>query len=114
MSREAVLLNLLKFEAPLYLIRDELSRYTWDSDKDYAVLNREMMIHALNMFLTKVRSSEQLEEWANMIESREDIGFENEQLQEVIFELANPSLHGVTTDNRAKEIISMLSDKPTV
>ena len=114
MSRETVLLNLLKFEIPLFIIRNELSQYSWDSDEDYAVLNREMMIHALNMFLTKVRSSKQLEEWANMIESQEDIGFENEQLQEVIFELANPSLHGMMTDNRVKEIILILSTKPTV
>lgn len=31
---------------------------------------------------------------ANLIECREDIGYEDEILQEIIFELANPCLYG--------------------
>jgi hypothetical protein len=39
-------------------------------------------------------SSQELEDWANLIESRDDIGFDSKKLQDIIFKLANPILYG--------------------
>src|SRR5690606_18190853 len=74
MDRKEILLRLLKFESPLDLIQVELSRYPWDSDKEYVRVNNEVMKVTLDKFLANEINAEQLEEWANLIECREDIG----------------------------------------
>lgn len=53
-----------------------------------------------------------MEEWANAIEFRDDIDFENEEIKEFVFELANPEINGVITIERLLEIIDSLRKMP--
>ena len=57
--------------------------------------------------LDKKISFLELEEWANLIECREDIGFEDEKTQEMIFKLANPYLYGKLDE---KQVLSYLNE----
>jgi hypothetical protein len=62
-------------------------------------------------FLTSRFSAEEVEGWANTIESREDIGFEapnQKVLKETIFELANPALTQRLTRERAIDLLKVL------
>lgn len=42
-------------------------------------------------------TAEDVEEWANAIECRDDVDFENEEVSEVISELANLALHAANS-----------------
>src|SRR5262245_41682677 len=94
-SRRDVLLSLTNFNRPLAAIRDDLSAYPWDSKESVVTLTREHVRSVLNRFLKGEISAAELEEWANMIEGREDVNFEGvaeEYIKDIIFELANPAL----------------------
>ena len=65
----------------------------------------------IEIILRKYKSGEvseqQLEEWANFIECRDDIGFEEsreETLREIIYWLANPELGYEVNSNLISEI----------
>lgn len=49
-------------------------------------------------------SIKELNEWANVIEMRDDIGFEDEEVKQLIFELANPEINEELTFARLKSI----------
>ena len=42
-------------------------------------------------------TAEDVEEWANALECRDDVSFENEEVRNSIFELANPTLHAANS-----------------
>jgi hypothetical protein len=54
-------------------------------------------------------SYEDLENWADAIELRDDIGFEADEMLEIIFELANPDINGQLSKERLEEMIKELS-----
>ena len=53
-------------------------------------------------------SFETLVSWANAIECRDDLDFEVEEMQEIVFELANPEINGEIRKERLQEIINEL------
>ena len=58
------------------------------------------MIEILRRFKSGGLDAEDVENWANAIEGRDDIGFGDDNygiLKEVIFSLANPGLKGALT-----------------
>jgi hypothetical protein len=54
---------------------------------------------------------EDIERWADAIESREDLNFENEDMQEIIFELANPEINGKINRARLNTIIEQFDHR---
>ena len=90
-----ILKSLLTFDRPLGELRQELSKLKWDSENSLIQLSADHVRLVLARFLKGELSADAVEEWANLIECREDIGFESEfedVLKDVIFELANPGL----------------------
>lgn len=53
-------------------------------------------------------SVEDLENRANAIECRDDLDFEDVEMQEIIFELASPEINGEISKERLQEIINDL------
>ena len=93
--RHEILKSLLTFDRPLDELRQELSKLKWDSENSLIRLSADHMRLVLTRFLKGELSADAVEEWANLIECREDIGFESEfegVLKDIIFELANPGL----------------------
>ena len=93
--RHEILKSLLTFDRPLGELRQELSKLKWDSENSLIRLSADHVRLVLARFLKGELSADAVEEWANLIECREDIGFESEfedVLKDVIFELANPGL----------------------
>lgn len=102
-----ILLDLVHFKNNIDTLRNMLSQIGFDSETELVYMSRDDMVEILQRSLDKKISFLELEEWANLIECREDIGFEDEKTQEMIFKLANPCLHEKLDE---KQVLSYLSE----
>ena len=89
-----ILLNLINFAKDISAIKSDLAKIGFNSESELVTITKNTIANILNRVIDKEISYDLLEEWANLIECREDIGYEDEILQEIIFELANPRLYG--------------------
>lgn len=67
----------------------------WDSDRQLVILKRQDVAAILERYLANELSAADVEDWANALENREDLGYEQgskDLLSLVIEELANPLL----------------------
>jgi hypothetical protein len=112
-NRIKVLNNLLFFDKDIKDIKVELSKFNWDSPNELIVCNGDVILNVLHKYLNDEISSDDIEEWANLIESREDIGFINNKIQEIIFELANPLLfYNKSIDKNIAKLIEKTLPEP--
>jgi hypothetical protein len=84
-----------------------LASFAWDSEA-LVQLRRVHVSKALRGFLARAYTAAEVERWAEVVEGRDDIGFDPADataLREVIFELASPELEGVLTDERARTLL---------
>jgi len=90
-------------------------------DLEYSIINILKMdnqnrkaldiIHVLSRYLSSDIDNTELENWANSIEDREDIGYKYEELENVIFELSNPILYGDISFKQVNSILSKLNEE---
>jgi len=106
-KRADILSDLVRFEKDLKSLREELAQYPWDIEEPLVVMTQKDLVSVIQKGIKSGLT--EMEDWANAIESREDIEFENEEVQEVIFELANPTLHGEITKERLSEFVKKFS-----
>ena len=109
-ERKKALEALLGFERPVEQLRTALAMFSWDSDTELAFLSVGHAANILNRFVTGRTSAGEIENWANAVEGRDDIGFEssNEQLlRELVHELANPLITQPLTRERAARGVSV-------
>ncbi|MFK7825195.1 MAG: hypothetical protein AB8G05_13655 [Oligoflexales bacterium] len=99
-SRERVLKDLICFSAPIEELKHLLSQFSWDSESEVD-LRSEDLVNLLHRYLNKQISSDDLSEWANLIECREDLRYEDE-VKQIIFEAANPDLEGVLSEEKVR------------
>ena len=95
LDRTSVLRDLLTLRRPISQIIQELHHFPWDSETELAEFSVQNAISVLDRFTNGTISDEQLEAWANAIESREDIFFNDGAsgfLNDLIFKLANQEL----------------------
>ncbi len=103
-ERIVILEELVKFASNINELVDELSRFPWDCDEPVIIITVKNILLIMDRFIAGEISVDTLENWANAIECREDIGFENEKLQELIVRLANPVLYEQISVQKMKEI----------
>lgn len=112
LSKRATLLKSL-----LVLDRDvsdtvcELNRLGWDSETELVTLDRHYIVSILDRYLNRQLSASDVEDWANAIESREDIAYEpkfEDAIDRAIQALANPVLTRSLSERTAKEWIQFL------
>ena len=104
-KRNILLTDLIECTRDLSEICKELSQFGWDCDKDLIVLKKDHTLSILGRYLSKQLSGSDVEEWANAIEGREDVGFESGILRNLIHELANPMLTKPLSEYTAKRWI---------
>ena len=102
-----ILLDLVHFKNNIDTLKNMLSQIGFDSEIELVSMSRDNIVEILQRSLDKKISFLELEEWANLIECREDIGFEDEKTQEMIFKLANPYLYGKLDE---KQVLSYLNE----
>ena len=110
-ERKKALEALLGFEQPVEQLNTALAAFPWDSDTELAFFSVGHAANLLKRFVTGNTTASEVENWANAVEGRDDIGFEsaNEQLlREFVHELANPLITRPLTPERAIELLKKI------
>lgn len=108
MDRLQVLSDLVSFNKSIDILSKEVTQLNWDYDGEPFVVQVSQVRAVLEGFLSNKYSVQELEDWANLVESREDLDFEERKLEEVIYTLANPVLEGELTYQSCKELLDLL------
>lgn len=111
-KRLAVVGDLLVLGKPLEKIAGQLAAMGWDFEGDGVELQRQHLQAVLHRFLEAAMTAKDVEVWANLIEGREDVYFQTgseEQIEAVLYELANPLLTQVLDQERATALLSVLA-----
>ena len=85
----------------------ELVNYPFDSELELIKINNEILITVLKKYISNLISSNELEEWANFIECRDDINYE--EVEGYIYALANPELMGEVSTKSISKMLQILS-----
>ncbi|MCX6132136.1 MAG: hypothetical protein NTX25_24150 [Proteobacteria bacterium] len=103
--RNEIIENLINLDRSLEEIRMKLKTLSWDSDEEI-LMTKESAKSVLARYINDSIDLQTLTEWANMIEGREDICYEqpcSNDLKQLIFDLANPDLQESFNKNKAKD-----------
>ena len=106
-----ILLDLVHFKNNIDTLKNMLSQIGFDSEIELVSMSRDNIVEILQRSLDKKISFLELEEWANLIECREDIGFEDKKTQEMVFKLANPYLYGKLDEKQVLSYLNELDEK---
>ncbi|GAB6011590.1 hypothetical protein [Viscerimonas tarda] len=105
-NRTEILKELVLLQDNIKALEKELSQYPWDTDKPLFNISIKDFVNVLKRSLENEIDFETLTNWANAIECRDDLDFSNEEMKEMIFELANPEINGKITKERLNEFLS--------
>ena len=114
-NRRDVLKDLINFKGDLSLLEKELTKFEWDSDEELVVLKLTHLENVLNRYLSDEIPKNEVCDWANTIEMREDIGINPEMenaIKELLFELANPEITYELTAQRASDLLRTSNGNP--
>ena len=112
MDRIDALRELLVYEKPSWKLNWQLRKFSWDADEALVILTREHIASVLNRYLAGELNEKQVEDWADLIEGREDIDFDEmheDVIRDLMHELANPLLTQELSHNSAKKMLDELS-----
>ena len=91
----------------------ELAQFGWDwAGAPLMVIERKHMLSVLERFLAGAISVSDLRGWAERLEGRDDVGFEEEHgdlLREIFFRIANTEISGQMTAEVAKAMKQALA-----
>ena len=107
-DRLELLDKLIKFSVPLIEIKRRLHELSWDFDGQPLEMGSCHLIGVLRRYLSDDLNCEEIAEWANLIEMREDIEVDS-GICEFMHELANPYLEGDFGKVRANQIIHAIT-----
>jgi len=91
------IVELIEFSEDREKISAKLAKVAWDFDGKPVVLTKSNIESVLNRYADGELTREDLEWWANAIEGREHIEYEEDYMDKIetaIFALANPILEG--------------------
>lgn len=97
--------DLIGLRKPIGVAIKELRSFPWDSDAPLVTLAGRDLIRILDGYLQGDLSAGEIEDWADAVEGRDDIGYEpgrEETLRQAVFELANPLLTVPLSADRAR------------
>jgi hypothetical protein len=99
-DRASLLRRVVRYELPLEDTLVLLRAYGWDSGGELVMLTAVDVINLLDRFFAGELSAIQVQHWAELLELRDDIGFEPrwaEHLALAIRQLATPEVFGAIT-----------------
>lgn len=106
--REKILRDLVYLNDDIVKLQIELVSYKWDVDNPIFIITNDVLHNVLSKLSNENISFDIIEEWANAIECREDLDFENEILREIVIELANPTLFGQIDGQKVRQLIQRI------
>jgi hypothetical protein len=99
-DRAQLLRALIAYELPIEPVLADLRSFGWDAPEPLVLLTREDIVRVLDRYLAGELTAEQVTDWADLVECREDIGFpggDEDVLSDAVFRLANPNLRDEVT-----------------
>lgn len=98
--------TLMAYALPIEPTLATLASFGWDIEVPLVSLSTDAVAQVFERYLSGQLTSEQLTDWADLIECREDIFLPTEpvNLSEWIFRLGNPNLHGPVTPSLVAEM----------
>ena len=98
MNRRAeILQDLVRFEKPAAPLMRELGSFGWDWEGEpLLTLKKEDLLRIIDRFLARDITAAQLQEWAENLEVRDDVAFDEEEkelLDDVFFRIATPFIN---------------------
>jgi hypothetical protein len=103
-ARVAALNDLVMLRVPPAEAQQRLREFGWDSEEQLVTLTRVDIQRVLDEYLQDNLSPKAVELWANAIEGRDDIGFEDgfeNVIKHVVFQLATPEITAALTASAA-------------
>lgn len=97
-----ILNSLINFNEPIDELKAQVKSLPWDSDESVE-LTDSILANILERFLVGKITSSKLEEWANLVESREAIVL-SDKAKEAIYKLANLVLEGELAQENISEL----------
>ena len=110
-DRKVLLRSVISLDSHFSESVQKLRRLPWDSP-EVVVLTPVDIVLVLSRYVSGELTSDVVEEWANALECREDVGFpesQREAVQQAVFELANPVVTQALSPARAKELLVGIS-----
>lgn len=114
MSRRAeILQELARFETPTEPLMVELRSLGWDwSEAPLLVLTKPDFLRIIDRFLEGQIRTSQLQEWAENLEVREDVAFDEknkELLDDLLFRIATPEVN----ESLTRDVVQRMKEEIT-
>jgi hypothetical protein len=106
-NRKHLLARLVAYELPIEPVLEALSSLPADSNEEPVSVRRADVVSIIDRFLDGELTPDQVTDWADQIELREDVGVEEghrEAVRDAVFRLANPNLRGPITLQMARAL----------
>jgi hypothetical protein len=107
-DRIEILRDLVALNADASSLGKELSEYPWDTNSPLLVINTPDFISVFKRYVANQVTTDELVDWANAIEMRDDLDFVDDALRDMIFKLANPEINGMITTKLVDDLINTL------
>jgi hypothetical protein len=90
----------------------QLAPLDWDVDEPVVTLSATDATHLLSEFLAGKRRADEIVDWAEALEVREDVEIDA-PVRDLLFVLANPEINGPLTPEIAREWVDKLQRGPS-
>lgn len=108
MTRIEILTHLIEYDLPMMKLKDLMKDVPWDCQNPLVVFKIQHVQFALHKYLDKKCSAKDLEEWADLIEVREDIECSADILKEFLFQTSTPEINFKITEDYAEKWLKRL------
>ena len=106
-DRRELLNRLIRYQLPIEPVLEGLADFRFDSAGELVCLQRSDLVGVLDRFLAGELSADQVRDWADQLEVRDDVGVEpgfEGRLRDALFSLANPNLAEPLTPEMAERV----------
>lgn len=110
-GRAATLRALVRLEVDPRTAKTALARYGWDAGEDLIILTPTDIALMLNRYLNAELTDGDWQLWAETLEGRDDVGFDEESgelIKEFLFQSAAPEIFEPLTPSLARRWLSRL------
>ncbi|AEP09831.1 hypothetical protein [Micavibrio aeruginosavorus] len=109
-QRMSYLHNVLMLDPSFLESVRRLNDMEWDFSGDPVFLERALIRNILDRYLKGILVADDVYQWADFVELREDIQFhaEDDIIPSIVHALANPALEGALTPDSAKTFLLQL------
>jgi hypothetical protein len=112
-DRRSLLERLVRFELPIEDSIAMLRAYGWDAEEELVILTPADAIRILERYLVGELKAQQVEYWAELLEMRDDVGFDDRwsaELRRLVSILANPESTEPLTPTLAIRLRRLLAE----